>query len=92
MLTDEFDNAIVLEAIERLKKTNNPKRFAESNQSAYFIAVETLKIVQERIEPLIKRIELLSEEAKDDKWCGEKVETTLLYIKEKIEDIIYQKS
>ena len=36
MLTDEFDNSIVLEAIKRLKKTNNPKGFAESNQSAYF--------------------------------------------------------
>lgn len=89
MLTDEFDNAIVLEAIARLQKTNNPKGFAESNQSAYFIAVETLKIVQENIEPLIKHIELLSEEAEDDKWSGEKVETTLLYIKEKIEDAIY---
>ena len=54
-----------------------------------FIAVETLKIIQENIEPLIKHIELLSEEAKDDKWSGEKVETTLLYLKEKIEDVIY---
>lgn len=89
MLTDEFDNSIVLEAIKRLKKTNNPKGFAESNQSAYFIAVETLKIIQENIEPLIKHIELLSQEAKDDKWSGEKVETTLLYLKEKIEDVIY---